>query len=101
MKTIESRLNDLEGQLKPDNSKAIVVILDDHFYGNGDDVDVYFENDTEKEVYLDWRVKMVREENKFSGKELYIYDFDENDVIKYLEIFREILRNEKIGNFIL
>ena len=34
---------------------------------------------------------------KFSGKELYVYDFIEPDVQKYLEIFRQILQNQENG----
>ncbi|MEK7617589.1 MAG: hypothetical protein AAB410_00415 [Patescibacteria group bacterium] len=97
MKTIESRLNDLEGKLKPDTSNVVVVIMDDHFYKNGASVDSYFENKEEKEAFLDWRIKLLREEMKFSGKELYVYDFIEPDVQKYLEIFRQILQNQENG----
>ena len=91
MKTIESRLNDLEGKLKPDNANALVVIWD--FY----DVvaDSYFENSEEKKAYLDWRAKMVREDNKYNPAKLYVYWYDENDVLKYLQEFKNFTLTDK------
>jgi hypothetical protein len=84
MKTIESRLNDLEGKLKPDNSNAIVFMLDEY---NGV-TEGYFENREEREAYLDWRTKMVRKENKYNPSKVYLYLFDEKDVLKYLQEFK-------------
>lgn len=91
MKTIESRLNDLESKLKPDNTNAVVFIWDEY-----DGVaDGYFENSDERNTYLDWRVKMVRQDNRYNPATVYLYGFDENDIIKYLEEFKNFTSTGK------
>ena len=51
MKTIESRLNDLKGKLKPDTSNVVVIMMI-IFIKMVPLVDSYFENKEEKEAFL-------------------------------------------------
>ncbi len=84
MKSIETRIKDLELGLNPDYQQAILVVLDEY-----DGVsDGYFSGYDEQNRFINWRSELLRQENKYNPSKIFVYMFDEEDVFNYLQRFK-------------